>query len=82
MRGKNHECLGMTLDFDTAKNSCTTSKCDLVKKLHMSAPNYLRGKCRMTEVPDFLFKVFPKAELFKPKKQDQHNETNTKSFYG
>ena len=40
------------------------------KKLHVSLPNDLKGQCRTTEAPDFLFKVDPEAELVEPKKQE------------
>ena len=72
-RGKRRGFLGMTLNFDAAKNAFVMSRCDFVKKLHVSLSNYLRGPPRTTAAPDFLLKVDPTAELVEQKKQDQHD---------
>ena len=60
----------MLLTFYATKNACEMSQNEFIKKLHVSLPNDLKGQCRTTEAPDFLFKVDPEAELVEPKKQE------------
>ena len=55
-RGKLYECLGMMIDFGV-KRGVSISQCDFEKKLWESLPEGLKGQCRSTLAPEYLFKV-------------------------
>ena len=80
-RGKTHEYLGMTLNFEDIKGACIITQCDFIKKLHNSLPQELKGPYRKTPAPPDLFKVNKNAELVSKDKADKYHEVSAKSLW-
>ena len=71
----------MTLDFESAENTCVITQYDLIKKLCKNSPNELMGPHRGTPAPKDLFKIKLNSEIVSKTKSDECHETTAKSLW-
>ena len=79
-RGKNHEYLGMTINF-TLKIGCSIAQYDFVKKMWKDLDKGLKSLYRNNLAADFLFKVNTKAEVLTQKRKEEYYKTTAKCIW-
>ena len=80
-RGKQHEYLGMTLDFESTKGACVISQYDFAKKMCSNLPKELKGPYRNTPaLPDF-FKINNDASIVSLEHKEVYYEYSAKSLW-
>lgn len=79
-RGRVHEYLGMTIDFNT-KFECAFSQYDFLKKLFNSLPKSLKCDYRNSPAPEFLFKVNDEATKLDPERKEQYHNLVAKVLW-
>ena len=80
-RGKIHEYLGMTIDFNEILGACIITQYDFIKKLHSGLADGLRGKSRGAPDPDFLFKVDKDLDKLNKKDKEHYHEVTAKCLW-
>ena len=79
-RGKVHECLEQTVDFQVG-GECSFNQHDFIKKPHQGLPEDMKGKCRSAPAPDNPFKVGNAMEELDHNKKEQHHTITAKTHW-
>ena len=76
-RGKKHECLSMTMDFDV-EDGVALTQCHYVKKLRNDVPADVKQQRRNAPASEDIFKLDQKSPLLNAEKKDERHKITTR----